>query len=130
LRTASTPMVKGCFPPIRSLIPLPVILFFATSILPVAAMTEDEMDAICGAKGTVSRASVGSFVSASRQSALDNLRVEQCRQQLLRSEAINSLPTGSIYPDMTVNGYRVRKCSHGGPCMSDIMLYIKLGERK
>lgn len=92
-------------------------------------MTEDEMDAICGAKGTVARASVNNFLAASRQSAKDNLQVERCRQQLLQQYAINNLPAGAFYPNMSVNGYRVRKCSHGGPCMSDIMMFIKLGER-
>lgn len=94
--------------------------------------SQQDIDRICGTKMEISRAgSVSAYTALDKQVQEQNAKVDACIQNLLINEVkqaeIDAVPVGGRFPNASVNGVPLRKCSHGGVCHSDLIQQMQTG---
>ena len=112
-------------------LPIFVILFLSHSSY-AQGYTQADFDRICGTKMEIKQSgSVGSYRSLDKKVQEENAKVDACIQGLLNAEArkaeVDAIPVGGKFPNATVNGSPLRKCSHGGVCHGQMIEQMRTG---
>ena len=99
-----------------------VILFSFAPPAKAQRYTQEDFDSICGTKmGIKSAGSVQNYRILDRQVQQHNSKVDVCINRLIERERIDAIPVGETIPNASINGVPLRKCSHGGACLYQMM---------
>jgi hypothetical protein len=93
--------------------------------------TQADLDRLCGTKVEVSRAySIQQFQDASKSAAEENARIDNCIRGLVaaeeRKQQTDAIPVGGRFPNASINGVPIRKCSHGGACNGQMIEQMRI----
>lgn len=94
--------------------------------------TQADFNRICGTKMEIKQSgSISKYKALDKKVQEENAKVDACIQNLINAEAkkaeTDAIPVGGKFPNATINGVPLRKCSHGGVCQGQMLDQIRTG---
>jgi len=117
-------------PLLTSLLSISAFIFLFEIATPAIAqgLTEEEIEKTCGKRLQVESAgSISAFRSADKKVEQENAKIDACIARLRNTESINAIPVGGRYPNASINGIPLQKCSHGGACQGQLLREMQKG---